>query len=131
MCFPGNSGTIPYVSDTPDRTNSDELVERIGSRESVVVERDPPSEPFHFGRRLAEIVERFDVNRPLYFGGASAPLLAPESLEELCSDLIASQNRVFANNLASAASAWTTGTTLDVNGGQHLEGDMWVIGREP
>jgi len=29
--------------------------------------------------------------------------------------------------LASAASGWTTGTTLDVNGGQHLAGDMWVI----
>lgn len=29
--------------------------------------------------------------------------------------------------LASAASSWTTGVTLDVNGGQHLAGDMWVV----
>jgi NAD(P)-dependent dehydrogenase (short-subunit alcohol dehydrogenase family) len=29
--------------------------------------------------------------------------------------------------LASPASAWTTGTTLDVNGGQHLSGDTWVV----
>jgi citronellol/citronellal dehydrogenase len=29
--------------------------------------------------------------------------------------------------LASPASSWTTGTTLDVNGGQHLAGDTWVI----
>jgi citronellol/citronellal dehydrogenase len=29
--------------------------------------------------------------------------------------------------LASAASGWTTGTTLDVNGGQHLAGDTWVV----
>jgi len=29
--------------------------------------------------------------------------------------------------LASAASSWTTGTTLDVTGGQHLTGDTWVI----
>ena len=32
--------------------------------------------------------------------------------------------------LASPASAWTTGTTLDVNGGQHLAGDTWVIDPE-
>ncbi|HYD47249.1 MAG TPA: SDR family oxidoreductase [Terriglobales bacterium] len=29
--------------------------------------------------------------------------------------------------LASPASAWTTGATLDVTGGQHLHGDTWVI----
>lgn len=32
--------------------------------------------------------------------------------------------------LASPASSWTTGATLDVNGGQHLEGDTWIVGRE-
>lgn len=29
--------------------------------------------------------------------------------------------------LASPASAWTTGATLDVTGGQHLDGDTWVV----
>ena len=29
--------------------------------------------------------------------------------------------------LASPASSWTTGTTLDVTGGQHLSGDTWVV----
>ena len=32
--------------------------------------------------------------------------------------------------LASPASSWTTGVTLDVTGGQHLEGDTWVIDRD-
>ena len=32
--------------------------------------------------------------------------------------------------LASAASSWTTGTTLDVTGGQHLAGDTWVVDPE-
>jgi len=32
--------------------------------------------------------------------------------------------------LASPASAWTTGTTLDVTGGQHLAGNMWVVDPE-
>jgi citronellol/citronellal dehydrogenase len=32
--------------------------------------------------------------------------------------------------LASPASSWTTGATLDVNGGQHLDGDMWIVKRE-
>jgi citronellol/citronellal dehydrogenase len=31
--------------------------------------------------------------------------------------------------LASPASSWTTGATLDVNGGQHLEGDTWIVAR--
>jgi len=29
--------------------------------------------------------------------------------------------------LASPASSWTTGTTLDVTGGQHLSGETWVV----
>jgi citronellol/citronellal dehydrogenase len=29
--------------------------------------------------------------------------------------------------LASPASSWTTGATLDVNGGQHLHGETWVV----
>lgn len=29
--------------------------------------------------------------------------------------------------LASPASAWTTGTTVDVTGGQHLHGETWVV----
>lgn len=33
--------------------------------------------------------------------------------------------------LASPASSWTTGITLDVNGGQHLAGDTWVVDRNP
>ena len=94
-------------------TNADELVDRLGGRETVAVERDPPGQPFQFGRRLADIVERHDVRRPLYFGGASAPLLAPESLEELCADLLASENRVIANNLGSADFfGFTPGTAL-------------------
>lgn len=32
--------------------------------------------------------------------------------------------------LASPAAGWTTGTTLDVTGGQHLAGDTWVIDPE-
>jgi NAD(P)-dependent dehydrogenase (short-subunit alcohol dehydrogenase family) len=29
--------------------------------------------------------------------------------------------------LASPASSWTTGATLDVTGGQRLAGDTWVV----
>ena len=92
----------PLVSQVIVATNAAALAERLVGRERVVVERDRPGETFHFGRRLAAIVERYAIERPLYFGGASAPLLAPESLEELCQDLLASQNRVIANNLGSA-----------------------------
>jgi hypothetical protein len=92
----------PLIGHVIVATNADELAERLAGRSRVVVERDRPGKAFHFGRRLAEIIERYEAERPLYFGGAAAPLLAPESLEELCEDLLASQNRVIANNLASA-----------------------------
>src|SRR5439155_5620169 len=92
----------PLVARKIVATNAAAVGERLVGREQVVVERDRPGETFHFGRRLAEIVERYAIERPLYFGGASAPLLAPESLEELCQDLLASRNRVIANNLGSA-----------------------------
>jgi citronellol/citronellal dehydrogenase len=32
--------------------------------------------------------------------------------------------------LASPASSWTTGTTIDVTGGQHLAGETWVVDPE-
>jgi hypothetical protein len=83
-------------------TGSAALAEALEGRERVVVERDDPKTPFHFGARLLETVERNGVRRPLYFGAGSAPLLGAEAFEALCRRLLAAERSVIANNLLSA-----------------------------
>jgi hypothetical protein len=92
----------PLVGRVVVATGSAAMAEAMAGRERVIVERDPPGKPFHFGRRLLETVERHDIRRPLYFGAGSAPMLAPESLEEICGRLLAVERTVIANNLLSA-----------------------------
>lgn len=85
-------------------TGSDELAGRVAGVPRVVVDRDHPGEPFHFGRRLAEVVERYEVQHPLYFGGGSAPLFSSDSLEELCRRLLEADHTVIANGVPGG---WT------------------------
>lgn len=92
----------PLVDRVVVATDSVELARRLHDYDRVILERDDPDETFHFGRRLLEIVERYRIGRPLYFGGGSAPLLAPESLEELCGRLLSTERTVIANNIWSA-----------------------------
>jgi hypothetical protein len=92
----------PLVERVVVATGAPELVEQLPADSRLAVELDPPGEPFHFGQRLAAIIDRYCIRWPLYFGGGSAPLLAPESLHELCEDLLAATGRVIANNLRSA-----------------------------
>nr|HID12459.1 hypothetical protein [Anaerolineae bacterium] len=67
----------------------------------VVVDLDPPGEPFHFGRRLAGLIERYDAQRVLYSGGASAPLLSSERWAEVLARLGEAKRLVITNNLHS------------------------------
>jgi hypothetical protein len=67
----------------------------------VEVDLDPPGEPFHFGRRLAELIERYDAQRVLYSGGASAPLLSVERWAEVLARLGEAKRLVITNNLHS------------------------------
>jgi hypothetical protein len=83
-------------------TGSAALAGALEGREGVVVERDDPRTPFHFGARLLETVERNGVRRPLYFGAGSAPLLGGAALEALCRRLLDAERTVIANNLLSA-----------------------------
>jgi hypothetical protein len=83
-------------------TNDPAFATSIGTYDRVTVELDGAGVAFHFGRRLLELIERHELRHPLYFGGAAAPLLAPESLEDLCADLLRAERQVIANNLGSA-----------------------------
>lgn len=96
----------PLVGNLILATDASDLAARAAG-ERTLVHLDESDRPFHFGNRLREIVDRPDVEIPLYFSGASAPLLTPASLHELCRRLLASAGgarpgTVVANNLWSA-----------------------------
>lgn len=67
----------------------------------VEVDLDPPGEPFHLGRRLAELIERYRAEHVLYSGGGSAPLLAEPDWRGILERLLAADRLVIANNLHS------------------------------
>lgn len=83
-------------------TSSPSFADRLASDSRVVVDRDDPERPFHFGQRLVELVELYGMRRPLYFGGAAAPLLSAARFHELCARLLSVERTVIANNARSA-----------------------------
>ena len=97
--------SCPLIDRVIVATGSDDFAARVRGYDRVLVDRDRPGEPFHFGRRLLEVIETHGVRRPLYFGGAGAPLCAPESLEALCGDLVDSEGTVVANGMPNGWSA--------------------------
>jgi hypothetical protein len=68
---------------------------------SVTVDLDPPDQPFHFGKRLAELIERFGAGQVLYTGGGSAPLLSKTRWAEVVSRLEQADRLVITNNVHS------------------------------
>jgi hypothetical protein len=67
----------------------------------VEVDQDRASEPFHFGRRLAELVTRRELQRPVYIG-CGLPLIKGEELAAVAGELTKRENAVVANNFFSA-----------------------------
>lgn len=92
----------PLVDQVVVASNDVTLARALAGYDRVAVEMDTPGQAFHFGRRLLELVDKHHVRRPLYFGASSAPLLAPESLEEICSDLLRAERTVISNNIWSS-----------------------------
>ncbi|MBN1964714.1 MAG: hypothetical protein JW910_08710 [Anaerolineae bacterium] len=60
----------------------------------VIGEADPPGEPFHFGRRLADLITRHDLRAVMYFGGGSAPLLDGTLADMIATLILRGQGRV-------------------------------------
>ncbi len=67
----------------------------------VEIDLDPPGEPFHFGRRLAELIHRSGAERVLYTGGGSAPLLNTSRWAGILRRLGRAQRMVITNNVHS------------------------------
>jgi hypothetical protein len=63
---------------------------------------DGPRETFHFGRALAAFAQWTGAEALAYFGGASAPLLQPSLVDEICTRLQQASGRLaIVNNLHS------------------------------
>ena len=72
------------------------------ARLPVEVDVDPPEEPFHFGRRLADLIRRYKGRRVLYAGGGSAPLMASDSWQEALVEFGTNGAALVTNNLHSS-----------------------------
>lgn len=73
-----------------------------GGIPEVEVDVDPPDEPFHFGRRLADLILRTGADRVLYVGGGSAPLMGSEAWQEVLEGLSDDRPQAVTNNLYSS-----------------------------
>jgi hypothetical protein len=67
----------------------------------VTIDLDDDTDPFHFGRRLAEVIDRYRMERVLYLGAASAPLLSAADLQQIADRARQSDRVVIANNINS------------------------------
>ena len=82
-------------------TNDPDLAQSLMGLPSVIVERDPEGEAFHFGKRLQALIAKYKIERLLYFGGGSAPLISKAALCELAEKVRIADRLFIANNFYS------------------------------
>jgi hypothetical protein len=113
-------------------TNDPTLGEALAGRPTLVVEPDPPGEPFHFGRRLQALIAKHGVERVVYLGGGSAPLLSADSLRGLAERVRAAERLFVANNFYSVDfCAFTPASALlEVEAPTKDNALGWLLGQE-
>ena len=74
--------TVPSLRPVVVATNSPVLAHRLADY-PILVDLDPPDEPFHFGRRLAGLVDQYDMERCFYMGGGAGPLLTASDMARI------------------------------------------------
>ncbi len=120
---------VPAIGPIIVATNSAPLAGQLAGR-PVIVDRDSPDRPFHFGRRLQQIVTRYDLRRCFYVGGGAGPLLGSGQLAEVAARLLAADRLVVTNNFYSSDLAAFTPTSA-LAGRPPPENDnelAWLLG---
>lgn len=92
---------VPSLGPVVVATNSSALAERLTSY-PIVVDRDPPDEIFHFGRRLMSLIARYDLARCFYLGGGAGPLLSAGDLAGVAEAMLGSDRQLVTNNFYSS-----------------------------
>lgn len=67
----------------------------------VTIDRDPPGEAFHFGRRLLEVCQRYGIVRPFYCGAGAGVLLTGDDFAAIARRLAGAERLVIPNNFFS------------------------------
>jgi hypothetical protein len=93
--------TVPILQPVVVATNSSEFCQRLTGF-PIIVDLDPPDEPFHFGRRLAGLIARFGMERCLYLGGGAGPLLPASDMAKMARDLLVAERLLITNNFYSS-----------------------------
>ena len=122
---------IPELRPVVVSTNSTALAQQLASL-PVHIELDPPGEPFHFGRRLAELIARWDMDRCFYMGGGAGPLLQTSILADVVQAVLAAERLVLTNNFYSSDFV-AFGPTSALAGQPLPENDnelAWLLGED-
>ena len=92
---------VPSLSPVVVATNSPVLAHRLADY-SILVDLDPPDEPFHFGRRLAGLVDQYGMDRCFYMGGGAGPLLTAADMARIAEAMLAADRQLVTNNFYSS-----------------------------
>ena len=80
----------------------------------VLIDPDPPGEPFAFGPRLRGVIARYGLARPAVMGSGSVPLLGVSELALVVEQLESRDARFVTNNFYSADfTAFTPGEAIE------------------
>ena len=93
--------TVPSLKPVVVATNSPALASRLADY-PVLVEPDPPGEPFHFGRRLVNLIAKYHMTRCFYMGGGAGPLLPASDMAAIGEMMLSTDRQLITNNFYSS-----------------------------
>jgi hypothetical protein len=123
--------TVPDLGPIIVATNSAALADQLAGYQ-VVVDLDPPGQPFHFGRRLLELIAHYDLDRCFYVGGGAGPLLPASDMAAIAGKLLAADRLLITNNFYSSDLA-AFGPTSALAGYSPPDNDnelAWLLGED-
>lgn len=123
--------TVPTLDPVVVATNSVDLVRRLTDY-AVIVDLDPPGEPFHFGRRLIELLSRYRFERCFYLGGGAGPLLSASEMARIADAVLAADGLLVTNNFYSSDFvAFSPTSVLDGREPPANDNELaWLLGEE-
>jgi hypothetical protein len=93
--------TVPSLKPVIVATNSPVLARHLAGY-PILVDTDPPGEPFHFGRRLVGLIDHYDLERCFYIGGGAGPLLPAADLAAISEMMLSAGQQLVTNNFYSS-----------------------------
>ena len=123
--------TVPSLRPVVVATNSPALAQRLAEY-PILVDLDPPADPFHFGRRLAGLVDHYGMERCFYMGGGAGPLLTAADMAGIAEAILAADRLLITNNFYSSDFvAFTPTATLKGQPPPESDNELaWLLGED-